>query len=138
VKSIRKDHEAPPAIAKRGWRYHHLGIPTTVPRKDEVHLKKLGFHVTGFPTSPYGVEWMRFDPGCPVEELIQQVPHIAFEVDNLEEALKGTRLLSGISSPSKGVRVAMIVDNGAPIELIEFSRPGPVKIRDRRKSKPKS
>jgi hypothetical protein len=28
---IRQDHEQPAAIAQRGWRYHHLGIPTTTP-----------------------------------------------------------------------------------------------------------
>jgi len=120
----RKDHEPPEAIAKRGWRYHHIGIPTTVPRKNEVHLPTLGIHVEGFATSPYGIEWMRFDPHCPVDDLIRTIPHIAFEVDNLERALEGLTPLGEISSPSKGVRVAMIVDNGAPIELIEFSREG--------------
>lgn len=48
--------------------------------------------------------------------------HIAFEVDNLEEAIKGKELIDEISSPSKGVRVAMIIENGAPIEFIEFDR----------------
>ena len=118
----RKDHEPPTAIAKQGWRYHHLGIPTTTPRPKEVHLKHLGMHVSGFGTSPYGIEWMRFDRGCGVSELIRTVPHIAFEVDNLEKALKGLKPIGKISSPSRGVRVAMIIDNGAPIELIEFSR----------------
>jgi hypothetical protein len=121
MKARRKDHEPPPAIAKRGWRYHHLGIPTTIPRKNEVHLKRLGLHVSGFDTSPYGVEWMRFDPDCNVSELIRTVPHIAFQVDNLAKALKGLRPIGDISSPSRGVRVAMVVDNGAPIELIEFA-----------------
>jgi hypothetical protein len=64
---------------------------------------------------------MRFEPDCQVHELIRTVPHIAFEVDNLEEALRGYTLLGGISSPSQGVRAAMIVDDGAPVELIEFS-----------------
>jgi hypothetical protein len=119
----RQDHEPPPAISKRGWRYHHLGIPTTTPRPNEIHLPHLKIHVSGFDTSPYGVEWMRFDPDCEVSDLVRTVPHIAFEVDNLESALAGQTLLCEISSPSKGVRVAMILDNGAPIELLEFSRP---------------
>jgi hypothetical protein len=64
---------------------------------------------------------MRFEPECQVSDLIRTVPHIAFEVDDLEKALRGNTTLGGISSPSRGVRVAMIVDDGAPIELIEFS-----------------
>ncbi len=118
----RLDHEQPEAIARRGWRYHHLGIPTTTPRPNETHLPRLKIHVSGFDTSPYGIEWMRFDPGCGISELVQTVPHVAFEVDDLDEALVGQTLLGEVSSPSEGVRVAMIVENGAPVELLEFSR----------------
>jgi hypothetical protein len=120
--SRRKDHEPPPAIAERGWRYHHLGIPTSVRREGEVHLKQFGLYVSGFDTSPYGIEWMRFEPDSPISELIRSVPHIAFEVDNLEEALLGKEVLTWPNSPSGGVRVAMIIHNGAPIELIEFQK----------------
>ena len=120
--SRRKDHEPPPAIAERGWRYHHLGIPTSIPRGDEVHLKQYGLHVSGFDTSPYGIEWMRFDADSPISELVRTVPHIAFEVENLEEALVGKEVLTWPNSPSDGVRVAMIIHNGAPIELIEFQK----------------
>lgn len=119
---MRRDHEPPPAIVQRGWRYHHLGIPTTVPRPDEVHLTHLKIHVSGFASSPYGIEWMRFDPDCTIAEIIRTVPHIAFEVDNLEAALEGQELLGEVSSPSEGVRVAMILDNGAPVELLQFSK----------------
>jgi len=116
----RQDHEEPAAIAERGWRYHHLGIPTTVPRPDERYLPHLKLYVSGFDKSPFGIEWMRFEPDCPVSELVRTVPHIAFEVDNLEEALIGQTLLGEVTSPSEGVRVAMILDDGAPVELLEF------------------
>jgi hypothetical protein len=119
----RQDHEQPSAISERGWRYHHLGIPTTVPRPNERHLAHLKIYVSGFDTSPFGVEWMRFEPGCAVSELVRTVPHIAFEVDNLDAAVEGQTLLGEISSPSDGVRVAMILDNGAPVELLEFKKP---------------
>jgi hypothetical protein len=121
-KRKRRNHEPPSAVAENGWRYHHLGIPTAVPRPGEIHLPRLKIHVSGFGTSPFGVEWMRFDPDCPVSELVRTVPHIAFEVDDLEAALVGRSLLGGISSPSPGVRAAMIDDGGAPIELIEFRK----------------
>jgi hypothetical protein len=118
----RKDHEPPSVVSKNRWRYHHMGIPTTVPRENELHIARLGIHVSGFDTSPFGIEWMRFDPGCGISELVQTVPHIAFEVDDLESAVSGLTLLGPITSPSPGVRVAMIVDNGAPVELLEFTR----------------
>jgi hypothetical protein len=118
----RQDHEPPAAVARFGWRYHHMGIPTEVPRPDEHHIEHLKIYVSGFATSPYGIEWMRFERGCRVSQLVRTVPHIAFEVDDLDAALEGKTLLGEVSSPSKGVRVAMIVDDGAPVELLEFCR----------------
>jgi len=115
----RKDHE-PPAVLSRGWRYHHLGIPTDEPRPGERYLEQLGMHVSGFETSPYGVEWMRFEPDSPISELVRTVPHVAFEVDDLDAEIEGKELLGELSEPSEGVRVAMIVHNGAPVELLEF------------------
>ena len=119
-KTIRQDHEPPPAIAKDGWRFHHLGIPTDTPKPGERYIEHHKIHVAGFDTSPYGIEWMRFDEDCPVSKLVRTVPHIAFEVDDIDEALKGKEILSPPGSPSQGVRAAMIIDNGAPVELIEF------------------
>ncbi len=117
---IRRNRDDPPAVARFGWRYHHLGVPHTVPREGERHLATLGVHVCGFETSPYGVEWMRFDPQCPVPEIVKTVPHLAFVVDNLDAALEGKEILIPPNSPSPGVRVAFILDDGAPIELLEF------------------
>jgi hypothetical protein len=118
---IRKDHE-PPAVATKGWRYHHMGIPTDKPRAGERYLEHLKVYVSGFATSPYGIECMRFEPDCPISELIRTVPHIAFEVDNLDAEIRGRELLGRVSEPSEGVRVAMIIDNGAPVELLEFRK----------------
>ena len=118
----RKDHELPAVIAQYGWRFHHVGIPTDTPREGEQYLEKLKMYVSGFETSPYGIEWMRFESGCPVSNLVRTVPHIAFEVDDLDAALKGKQLIGEVTCPSEGVKVAMIIDDGAPIELLEFSK----------------
>jgi hypothetical protein len=120
MSSDRQAHEPPDAIASWGWRYHHLGVPTRIPRPGERYLKQFRMYVTGFESSPYGVEWMRFEDESPVSELIQTVPHLAFEVDDLEEALQGREVLTPPNSPSDGVRVAMIIHDGAPIELLQF------------------
>lgn len=120
MERMRQSREDPPAIARFGWRYHHLGIPHSSPRDGERHLQEIGVHVCGFATSPYGVEWMRFDPQCRVPEIVKTVPHLAFTVDNLEAALEGKQILIPPNSPSPGVRIAFILDDGAPIELLQF------------------
>jgi hypothetical protein len=125
---MRQSQDAPTAVARLGWRYHHLGIPHTEPRAAERHIEHLGIHVCGFETSPYGIEWIRFDPQCAVPDIVRTVPHVAFAVDDLDGALKGKQILIAPNAPSSGVRVAFILDDGAPIELLEFepaARPKP-------------
>jgi len=64
---------------------------------------------------------MRFEPDAPFPEIIKTIPHVAFEVDDLEAALEGKDILVAPNSPSAGVKVAMILDDGAPVELMEFA-----------------
>jgi len=101
--------------------YHHIGIPTDKSFPDERYLEDYRMYVSGFETSPFGVEWMRFEPDSPLPELVKTVPHVAFEVDDLEAAIAGHEILIEPNSPSKGARVAFIIHNGAPIELLELS-----------------
>jgi hypothetical protein len=101
-------------------RYHHIGIPTTQPRTNEQYLPHLKMYVAGYETSPYGVEWMRFDDDCPLPALVKAIPHVAFEVDDLEAELEGREILIAPNSPSPGVRVAFIVDDGAPVEFLQI------------------
>ncbi|HEX7938018.1 MAG TPA: hypothetical protein VF483_03440 [Gemmatimonadaceae bacterium] len=119
----RRSHEPPIATARLGWRYHHLGIPYTEPRAGEHHVERLGVYVLGFETSPFGIEWIRYEPHCRVPDIVRHTPHIAFAVDDLDHALKGREILIAPNEPSSGVRVAFILDNGAPVELLEFSPP---------------
>jgi hypothetical protein len=120
--TLRKGHEQPAATAVHGWRYHHIGIPTDVPRACEYYLEQFKMYVSAFETSSCGIQWMRFEPYSPVHALIQSVPHVAFEVDNLQAAIEGKEILTAPNSPSEGVTVAMILDSGAPVELLEFRR----------------
>jgi len=122
MEKIRLDHELPESIEKWGWKYHHLGIPTTIKMPYERYIPHLKFYVSGFSSSPFGTEWMRFDDDCPFDKLIQTVPHIAFEVADLEYELANHdfNVITEPNSPADGVKVAMIEHNGAPIELIQF------------------
>lgn len=103
-------------------RYHHVGIPTATPREGEWHLPEFGVFVSGYETSPYGIEWMRWEPHSPLPDLVKTVPHVAFEVDDLEAEMAGHEVLIQPNSPSPGLTVAFIVDDGAPVELMRFDR----------------
>jgi len=120
----RDDHELPLSTSEWGWKYHHLGIPTTAKMPNERYLPQFKFYVSGFTESPFGVEWMRFEENSPIDKLIQTVPHIAFEVPDLDYELanRNFNVITQPNPPADGIRVAMIEHNGAPIELIEFKR----------------
>jgi hypothetical protein len=104
--------------------YHHIGIPTRTPRVGERYLPQFKMYVSGYETSAFGIEWMRFEPDCPLPMLVQTVPHVAFRVDDLEAELQGKEVLIPPNSPSPGIRVAFVVENDAPVELLE-ERAGP-------------
>lgn len=120
----RQDNELPESTEQWGWKYHHLGIPTHVIMPNERYLPQFKLYVSGFSNSPFGIEWMRFEKDSPVNELIQTIPHIAFEVADLDYELANRDLIviTEPNPPADGVRVAMIEHNGAPVELIEFKK----------------
>ena len=124
MNKIREDHESPLATSNWGWKYHHLGIPTRKKMSGERYLEKFKCYVSGFSTCPFGIEWMRFKKDSPVNKLIQSVPHLAFEVNDIEFELSayGFKVISEPQSNFEDVKVAMIEFNGAPIELIEFKK----------------
>jgi hypothetical protein len=120
---MRLDHELAQCVEQWGWTYHHLGIPTTEKRAGEVYIDQFKFYVSGFLTSPFGIEWMRFEDGSPIHPLIKRIPHLAFKVNNVDNELANHNfnIITEPNSPSNGVRVAMIEHDGMPIELIEFA-----------------
>ena len=69
-------------------KYHHIGIPTQTKRDGEYYLEKFKMYVVSYYTNPYGIEWIRFEEGLPIPELVKTVPHAAFVVDDLEKELQ--------------------------------------------------
>jgi hypothetical protein len=104
------------------YRYHHVGIPTQVERPGETYLEQYGVFCTDHESNPFGIQWMRFEPQCPLPEVVKRVAHVAFEVDDLAKALVGHEVLIPPNSPSEGVVVAFVLVDGAPVEFLHFLR----------------
>jgi hypothetical protein len=109
-------------LSKTKWKYHHLGVPTAEPVKGEVYLKDYKCYHAGYSESEFGIEWMRYEKGCPLPEIVKRLPHLAFEVDDIGAALKGRKVIIQPNSPSEGNIVAFIEEDGLPIELIQTSK----------------
>ncbi len=72
---------------------------------------------------------MRFEKDSPLPEIVKTVPHVAFETDDIEAELKGREVIINPNSPSEGVTAAFVLENGAPVEFIQFEDPDGKKIR---------
>ena len=105
-----------------GARFNHVGIPTEGRFEGEIDLPHLRMTVSDHLDNPFGIQWQRYWDDAPYPDLVKTVPHVAFEVDDLEAAIANHRILIAPNSPSKGVRVAFIEVRGAPVELMEIDR----------------
>ncbi len=103
--------------------FHHVGIPTSEALPEDSYNEALQHHATGYFDTPYGIEWMNFDEDNDLPDIIKQMPHVAFVVEDLAEAIKNKHIILAPNSPVEGVTVAFILDGKNLIELMQFDRP---------------
>ena len=100
---------------------HHVGIPTAEKRNNETYLEDARVYITDAAKSPNKIEWLRFEADSPMPRMLQTLPHIAYQVDDLVEEMEGKDVLMEPFSPMEGVTVAFIIEEGAPIELMQMA-----------------
>ena len=103
------------------YRYNHTGIPTTQKLKDEKYLAQYDIFTSGYEENEFNIEWMRYGDKCTLPDIVKRLPHVAFEVDDLAEAIEGHQIIIEPNSPSEGLVVAFILVNGAPVELMQWT-----------------
>lgn len=64
---------------------------------------------------------IRYEPDSPLHPLMKSLPHVAFKVNDLEAAIEEEEVILGPYEPIDDYRVAVINDNGVPVELIQTS-----------------
>jgi len=105
------------------YKYHHIGIPTTISQKNEEYNEEWKFYGSGYFESQYGIEWLRIEKDSPLHPLIKTTPHIAFVVKDIKTSILGKKVIYGPINPAEGVTVCFIEIDGAPVEFLEFDRP---------------
>ena len=101
-------------------KYNHFGIPTSSSFEGEIDLPHLKMTVSDHEDNPFGIQWQRFWEDAPYPQLVKTVPHVAFEVDDLDAALRGQKVIIQPNSPCEGLMVAFIEIRGAPVELMQY------------------
>jgi hypothetical protein len=102
--------------------FHHIGIPSPEQHADETYLADGKLYITDAEASPNRIEWLRFESGSPMPEILQTLPHIAYVVDDIAAELTGAEVLLEPFEPLEGVTVAFVIEEGAPIELMQMAQ----------------
>jgi hypothetical protein len=102
-------------------KFNHFGIPTTTVQADENYAEGLRVHLTDFSKSANKIEFLRFEKGSCMPDIIQNVAHIAYEVPNMEAALAGKEVIVEPMEGGPGLKIAFIVEEGIPIEIMCFN-----------------
>ncbi|MGY6647529.1 hypothetical protein [Wenyingzhuangia sp. IMCC45574] len=102
------------------YKFSHIGIPTTEDKDWDGYFEPGKVNYTEFDKDEYKVEWVKFDADSPWHELVTTMPHLAYLVDNIEEAIECKDVIVEPFSPAEGVRVVFIAHNGSPIEFMEI------------------
>ncbi len=100
--------------------FDHIGLITEKKQDNEIWVEKTRVWVTDYKKHPYRIEWLRFAKDSPVKGAVREEPHIAYKVDNLEEA--GRALKTLLEPFDVGfARVGFYeLKDGAVVELMQY------------------
>ena len=99
---------------------NHVGIITTEIKEGATYNEGLKVWLTDYSKSPNKIEFLKFEEGSCMPELVQKQTHIAYTVPNLEEALKGCHVIFGPAVCNEHLTIAFIEEEGISIELMEI------------------
>ena len=95
--------------------YHHMGIPTTEKRPDEIYHPEAKYGSTPFLANEYRIQWHRFDPDCDVHPLVKTVPHVAFKTDDLDREIAGKHVILGPHEPIPQTSASTSMTRKSPV-----------------------
>jgi hypothetical protein len=99
--------------------FDHIGIPAGSKRAGMRFLESKRLWLTSPADHPFRVEWLWYEPDSPEAELVRRVPHVAYRVASLEDAMQGHPVLTEPFDVFGEVRVSFIEVDGAPIEFVQ-------------------
>jgi len=101
-------------------KFHHIGIPLSEKKEDMSYGDSLKVWFTDPSASPHNIEFLYFDKRCPLAATVQKDTHVAYTVDDIEEAVKGKTVLFPVTEIVPGFKIAFIYEDDIPIELMQM------------------
>lgn len=97
----------------------HVGIVTTEKKEGAVYNEGLHVWLTDYSKSTNKIEFLKFEPGSCLPELVQTNGHVAYVVPSLEEELKDKKVIFGPAVCDEHLTIAFIEEEGIAIEIME-------------------
>ena len=94
--------------------FNHVGIVTTESKEGAVYNEGLSVWLTDYSKSPNRIEFLKFEKGSCLPELVQTNGHIAYTVPCLEKELEGKKVIF------EHLTIAFIEEEGIAIEIMEL------------------
>ena len=100
--------------------FHHVGIPTDEEQPEEVYVEDTRVWVTDPEKHPHRVEFLRYEPDSPVTGPLRELPHLAFETDDVQREIAGKHIILEPFEPVEGLTVVFILEDGAVLEYMQW------------------
>ena len=105
-------------------KFYHIGVVTTEKQPNERWVEATRVWVTSPREHPYNVEFLRFESDSPVTGPLRTDPHVAYRVDDVEQAVVGHEVLLEPFDVGNGfLRVAFVDVGGALVEFMQYADP---------------
>lgn len=101
-------------------KYDHFGVPASTEQANETYFEGIKTFATSPDDHPYRVEFLRFEEGCPLPDELQTMCHAAFVVDDVNEAIKGYKVVLEPFDVTENLKCAFVMDDKALIELMQI------------------
>ena len=97
------------------------GTPLTTEKKEgAVYNEGLSVWLTDYNKSPNRIEFLKFEEGSCLPELVQKNGHIAYSVPCLKTELEGKKVIFGPAVCDEHLTIAFIEEEGIAIEIMEL------------------
>jgi hypothetical protein len=99
--------------------FDHIGIPAVEKRAGMRFLESKRLWLTSPADHPYRVEWLWYEDDSTEVELVRTVPHVAYRVASLEDAMARQTVIAEPFDVFGEVRVSFVEVDGAPVEFVQ-------------------
>lgn len=107
-------------------RFDHVGLVTADEQPGESWVEATRVWVTSPRAHPFHVEFLRFEDDSPVTGPLRTQPHVAYRVDDLDEAMRGHRVLAEPFHPAPDpdfLTIGFVEVGGSVVEFMQYRDP---------------